>query len=312
MRPMASTIGAGSRVVSNWSRYTPANVARPRRSSSSRSSRISRRCRSSSWRRPEPRVPYCSSHASMSSRSCAWRASSGSCASSISARRFATRSATVEPVPSSRDGTSSQATRRATKRSSPARSNARSTLPPADVAMSCARSCSTPAAARCSTIAAFGHGREIDANATRRHRDVLGRDLLRQEHEDRTRRRLLDGLQQGRGGLRLGGVEAIDDDHLAPAFDRRARPLGDDDVRFGASQRASLGRHDDQVGMLLVRRQPSVARRVTANVAASQQVAGENRGGGALSCAARTDEQVGVHGRGGSRLRAMRLPEADR
>ena len=206
-------------------------------------------------------------------------------ASSMSARLL-DHHRTAAPEPSSRSGIDHQASRRATSRSSA--TNVR----PFDAARRssgddrCLLGRSKPLRNQRIGDRLLGD-REVDTGAPTLDRDVLRWDILGEQDEDRCRRRLLDRLQQrGRSGSGRR-VEAVDDQDLPLAFDRRPAGLHDERLRFAVAAQVVADRieHVD-VGVRLVDGKSAVAFGVV-GIGSGQQLTGEDGGGPTLPGAAR-------------------------
>ena len=91
-------------------------------------------------------------------------------------------------------------------------------------------------------------------------------------------------------------MEAVDDQDLALAFDRRPTGLHDERLRFFVAAQIVADRieHVD-VGVRLVDGESAVTFGVV-GIDSSQQLTGEDGGGPTLPGATRTDEQIGVDG----------------
>ena len=92
-------------------------------------------------------------------------------------------------------------------------------------------------------------------------------------------------------------MEAVDDQDLPLAFDRRPAGLHDERLRFFVAAQVIADRieHVD-VGVRLVDSKSAVAFGVV-GIGSGQQLTGEDGGGPTLPGAARPDEQIGVDGR---------------
>ncbi len=122
---------------------------------------------------------------------------------------------------------------------------------------------------------------------------MFGRYVLGQQHEANRRGRLLDRLEQSRGGRGAGIVEPLDHDHLGGALDRRARRLDDHTTSVLAhGEGVPFGLHDHHVGVFTPGGETPGA--VTIG-RATDPLAGQRQGCPALARPARPDEQVSVH-----------------
>ena len=146
-----------------------------------------------------------------------------------------------------------------------------------------------------------GNRAEVDLGAARRDGDVLGQDLLGQQHPHDGRGRLLHRLEQGRGRGRGGGVEPVHHQHLAGALHRCPAGL---DYELGhlllAAQAVARGAQDEHVGMLFAGSQPPMARcpggiGARPAVGGHDQLARERSRRRPLARTRRSHQQVGVH-----------------
>ena len=136
------------------------------------------------------------------------------------------------------------------------------------------------------------------ANSMRTQReaigDQLGRHLVGEHDEHGAGRRLLDGLQQAGGAVRVEEVELVEHHHLAAALDGCQRCVADDvgDLLLRDAGAGALDLAD--VGVLAGERQPGIAlRRIV--VAAISSSAAKARAASSLVRPGWADEQVGVH-----------------
>ena len=200
----------------------------------------------------------------------------------------------MAPVPSRRDGTSRQRIRRAAKPSSSTSSRARSTLPPRGESQVPGHIRVHPLADEPGREGPGGDGVEVDADAAAGDGGHLGGDDVGQENEDGVARRLLQGLEQHRGG-QPGQVEVGDGHHLAPGFEGPALGQADHPAGVGHGHRGPGPVHLDQVGME-PGQAPPARRALPAPARRAQQGGGESPDQGPLTDAGRSHQQVGVDG----------------
>ena len=307
MRVVASTRSRRGPSAARASRYTPASVARPKRSSAVRNRRTSRLCRVSRSLRPEPRRPYCS--ICSSSGGDLGRLTLLQRAERLADHRLQLGHQRRRPVPGAVEA-AGDVPPRLVPQGQPVVGGQRAG--PVEVARRRGRGRRGALG-----VDALGHepvgddlggqGEQLDPHAPAGDGDDLGHDLGGEQHEDGRRRRLLDGLEQVAGRLVLHVLAAVGDDRPcgrprpAPAWrcapPARRRPCG-----------TCCPRARPAAGRGAARRGPGArgARGASSSAAPTRQQRGRERlGQRLLARSGRADEQVGVH-----RLARPRPPAA--